>query len=253
MHEGHRKRVKELFLSAGLESFHPHNVLELLLFYSISRQDTNEIAHRLLERFGCLSGVLEAPMGELCKVEGIGESSAILIMLVFQLAKRYLKEQALDKLSFDSTAEFRSYVTSLFLGCKSEAAYLLCLNNAGQLLNNGQLMKKGKLLVNRPVSHGTKNAAYLDDRTLLETAFLYNATKVVLAHNHPNGLAAPSSNDIQRTQSAAKLFHSVDIQLLDHLIVAPGECFSMASHPRFSSLFLTKLMHIKGEKAADTT
>ena len=239
MHEDHRKRVRKRFVDAGLQSFPPHNVLELLLFYSIPRQDTNEIAHRLMNHFGSLTGVLDAPMEELCKVKGIGENSATHIMLVSQLAKRYFAEQAQEKQSFDSSAALHTYVISLFAGEKNETAFMLCLNNACQLQHCCQ------------VSLGTKYAVSLDNRTLLETAFRYNATKVVLAHNHSNGLASPSTNDISRTESAAKLFGGVQIQLLDHLIVAGGECFSMANHPKFSRIFMSNVISLRQEIAAD--
>jgi len=239
MHEDHRKRVRQRFVSAGLQSFPPHNVLELLLFYSIPRQDTNEIAHRLMNHFGSLTGVLDAPMEELCKVKGIGENSATHIMLVAQLAKRYFAEQAKEKKSFASSAALHTYAISLFAGEKNESAFMLCLNNACQLLHCSQ------------VSLGTKYAVSLDNRTLLETAFRYNATKVVLAHNHSNGLASPSKNDISRTESAMKLFSDVQIQLLDHLIVAGGECFSMASHPKFSRIFMSNVISLRQQIAAD--
>ncbi|MDR3313220.1 MAG: DNA repair protein RadC [Oscillospiraceae bacterium] len=225
MHEEHRKRVRERFLESGLSCFPPHNVLELLLFYSIPRRDTNEIAHHLLDQFGSLTAVLEAPFEELCKVEGIGEASAALITLTSQLAKRYLNEQAQEKLTFETTAAFHQYVVRQYLGVKNEAAFLLCLDNNGRLLRCV------------PASLGTKYELTLDNRTLLETAFRHNATKIVLAHNHPNGLAVPSKSDIKRTESAMILFRSVNIQLLDHLIVAGQDCFSMAAHPRFGYLF----------------
>ena len=241
MHEDHRKRVRQRFLSAGLQSFPAHNVLELLLFYAIPRQDTNEIAHRLMNHFGSLSGVLEAPLEELCKVKGIGESSATLIVFVSQLAKRYLAEQAEEKKSFESSEALHKFAISLFMGENSEAAFMLCLNNAGQML---QCCK---------VSLGTKYAVNLDNRTLLETAFRHNATKVVLAHNHSNGLASPSQNDVLRTESAVKLFGGVQIQLVDHLIVAGAECFSMASHPRFSRIFISNVVPLTQQIAADSS
>ncbi|MDR0531331.1 MAG: DNA repair protein RadC [Oscillospiraceae bacterium] len=241
MHEDHRQRVRERFLSAGLASFPPHNVLELLLFYSIPRRDTNEIAHRLLDRFGSLTGVLEAPFEELCKVEGIGEHSAALIVLIFQIAKRYLSEQGAEKISFDSTEQFRRFVISNFIGLKNETAYLFCLNNTGQLIHTCA------------VSLGTKHTVSLDNRTLLETAFLHNATKVVLAHNHPSGLATPSSNDVARTESAVQLFRQVNIQMLDHLVVANGDCFSMANHPKFARIFFSNLVCLPDQIAADST
>ena len=241
MHQNHRRRVRERFLQAGLASFPPHNVLEFLLFYSIPRQDTNEIAHRLINHFGSLPAVLDAPFEELCKVNGIGENSATHIMLVSQVAKRYFAEQAQEKKSFDSSGALHKFVISLFAGMKTEAAYMLCFNNARQLLHCGQ------------ISLGTKYAVSLDNRTLLEAAFRYNATKIILAHNHSNGLASPSKNDVLRTESAVKLFGDVQIQLLDHLIVAEAECFSMAAHPKFSRIFMQNILPLKQQIAADVT
>jgi len=239
MHEDHRKRTRQRFLQAGLQSFPAHNVLEMLLFYAIPRQDTNEIAHRLIRHFGSLAGVLDAPFEELCKVQGIGESSATLIMFAAQLAKRYLAEQRQEKVTFDSRQALPHFAVSLFTGMKSEAAFLLCFDNTAQLLHAGQ------------ISLGTKHAVSLDNRTLLEMAFRHNATKVVLAHNHPNGAAAPSRSDLVRTEGAVKIFNSVQIQLLDHLIVAQGHCFSMAAHPKFSRIFHDDAPSIMLQIAAD--
>ena len=241
MHEDHRQRLREQFRAVGLESFQPHNVLELLLFYSIPRRDTNEIAHNLIDYFGSLVNVMDAAPEELCRVEGVGEASATLITLVAQLARRYLAEQSLEKKSFHSSREFQSYVAAKFLGQKNEIAYLFCLDNAGRLLHHCR------------VSLGTKYSVSLDNRTLLETAFHHNATKVVLAHNHPNGVRAPSSNDVLLTEAAAKLYREVGIQLLDHLIVADGECFSMAGERKFGRLFLSNVIAMERQKAADIT
>ena len=89
VHEGHRDRLRQRFLQEGLENFQDHNVLELLLFYSIPRKDTNEEAHNLINRFGSLSGVFDASFEELCEVKGIGENSAALIKIMPELFKKY--------------------------------------------------------------------------------------------------------------------------------------------------------------------
>lgn len=88
VHEGHRQRKKEQFREHGLDAFADHEALELLLYYAIPRQDTNPIAHRLIERFGSLEGVFSAPAYELQKVEGVGENAATLIRLLFPLCRR---------------------------------------------------------------------------------------------------------------------------------------------------------------------
>ena len=93
MHEGHRKRLRENFLKNGLDNFQSHNVLEMLLFYTIPRSDTNETAHRLIDRFGSLSAVLEAPVEELMKVKGVGERTATFLHLIPEITRVYLKDK----------------------------------------------------------------------------------------------------------------------------------------------------------------
>ena len=94
IHDGHRQRVYDRLRKEGLDSFSPHNVLELLLFFSSPRADTNEIAHRLIDRFGSVAAVLDAPESELVKVNGVGEYSATLIKLIPQLARYVIRFNA---------------------------------------------------------------------------------------------------------------------------------------------------------------
>ena len=93
-HKGHRKRMKEEFLQGGLDHMQPHRVLEMLLFYAIPQGDTNELAHRLIERFGSLTGVLDASCDELMDVSGIGSHAAVLIHFISALARYYYTEKA---------------------------------------------------------------------------------------------------------------------------------------------------------------
>ncbi len=90
IHSGHRARVKQRFLRGGLDSFDDHQVLELLLFYALPQRDVNELAHALLNHFGTLSAVFDAPEQELLQVPGIGENAAVLVKLLPQIARRYL-------------------------------------------------------------------------------------------------------------------------------------------------------------------
>lgn len=225
MHENHRKRVRERFFKEGLTSFAPHNVLEMLLFFSIPRADTNEIAHRLIEHFGSLEGVFDASAEELMKVDGIGENSAALLSLVPQISKRYMEEKMREGIYLSNPEKLREFVLRQFIGAKKEIVFLLCMNSAGRLMNC------------RRIGDGSLRSAELDSRSLLEAAFAGNATTVILAHNHPNGVAAPSRNDIESTKRAAMLFMSVNIRLADHLIAAGSDVFSMAETEKFAPLF----------------
>lgn len=225
IHADHRERVRQRFINGGLDSFPDHNVLEFLLFYSIPRKDTNELAHLLLDTFGSLSAVFDAPYEELIKVKGVGDSTATLIRLIPDLFKRYSKDKVENDVYFSEPEKLNEYICSLFIGDTVEKIKLLCFNSTGRLMNCCD------------VSKGTKNRAGIDNRTLLEAAFRNNASHVILAHNHPLGFANPSRADINMTTSAYNAFNSVGIRLLDHYIVSANGSFSMAAHPKYTELF----------------
>lgn len=225
MHEGHRQRLKQSFLTGGLEPFSPHNVLELILFYALPRKDTNKIAHELLDRFGSLSAVFDAPVEELTKVDGIGENCAVLIKLFPAVSRTYLMDkQSIPEL--DDIESVGNYCVSLFMGEVTEKAYLLCFDSRNRLLNCILL------------SEGSLSTVNLDKRRLIEAVIRNNTTGVVLTHNHPNGVAAPSSADVDSTRSTARLLREISVKFLDHIIVADGEYFSMMKHPNFTDIFI---------------
>jgi len=226
MHEKHRERLRERLRKEGLASFEEHVVLELLLFYAIPRADTNEIAHRLIEAFGSLEAVFEAPYDELLKIQGIGETSAALLTLIPQLTRRYLSAKTESGLRLDQPEKLREYALAKYVGEKQELVYMLCLDGRGRLNNCCGL------------AEGSLTSASIDARHLLETALRNTASSVILMHNHPNGVAAPSYNDIEATKRVAALMASVNIRLVDHLIVAEQEVFSMAATQKFAGLFV---------------
>ena len=134
VHEGHRQRKKEQFREHGLDAFADHEALELLLYYAIPRQDTNPIAHRLIERFGSLEGVFSAPAYELQKVEGVGENAATLIRLLFPLCRRVRTSGGRHEVIFNTRENIGSYFIELFLGERREVFYEVCLDAKGKLL-----------------------------------------------------------------------------------------------------------------------
>lgn len=225
MHEGHRARLKQSFLTGGLEPFSPHNVLELILFYALPRKDTNPIAHALLDRFGSLSAVFDAPVEELMKVDGIGENCAVLLKLFPAVSRTYLMDkQSIPEL--DDTETVKNYCVNLFVGEVTEKAYLLCFDSRNRLLNC--------ILLNE----GSLSTVNLDKRRLIEAVIRNNTTGVVLTHNHPNGVAAPSKADVESTRSISYLLSEISVKFLDHIIVADNDCFSMMSHVNFVDLFI---------------
>lgn len=216
IHEGHRQRLKNRFRSEGLDGFTDVQILELLLFFCIPRRDTNPIAHELLARFGSLHQVLEAPLHELEKVEGIGEQASTLISLTRQLARSYGVSQASVEKILNTTSKCGEYLKPFFLGKRDETVYLLSLD------------AKCKVLGCSEVGRGSVNSAGLSVRKIVETALALNATSVVLAHNHPSGLAIPSNEDTATTRRVALALYAVGIYLADHIVVAEDDFVSMA-------------------------
>ena len=225
-HGNHRERVRKLFLQSGLDGFSEHNVLELLLFYTIPQGDTNVTAHNLIDAFGSLQGVLDAPVEELQKVKGVGEYTAVFLSILPQLARRYALGKAPDRVSMADREKLAEYVCSLFIGMKTERIYLLSFDGSGQLNQTVDL------------SEGGVRQIRLDNRRIMEAALRSDAVYVILAHNHPGGVAAPSTADANATRTAANLLSSVGIHLRDHLIAAGGECYFMSDSPRFMSIFV---------------
>ena len=221
-HDGHRERLRDRFIKEGLDHFTQEQVLELLLFYSIPRQDTNEIAHDLVDYFGSLHQVLEAPVQELQKVEGIGERSAVLLRLMAEISRYYQVNRAINEKILNSIEACGRYLVPRFVGRRNETVFLLCLD------------AKCKLLCCREVSEGTVNAAGVSVRKVVETALAVNASSVVLAHNHPSGMALPSTEDVVTTRRIAAALRAVDVILVDHLVISDDDYVSL----RQSNMYL---------------
>ncbi|MBQ3404616.1 MAG: hypothetical protein IJG63_04260, partial [Oscillospiraceae bacterium] len=192
-----------------------HLVLELLLYYANPRGDMNPVAHRLIERFGSISAVFDAPVSELTKISGISDNSAVLLKLVPQLCRRYMESKASQENVMLTTEDAGAYLIPRFFGELDETAYMLCLDAKGKVLYCGKL------------SQGGVNATEISVRKVVENALLYKATGVILAHNHTSGIAIPSREDICATKRIADALDAVDIRLLDHLVVADGDFVSI--------------------------
>ena len=215
IHAGHRNRMKERFCNEGLDNFDEHQVLELLLFYCIPRVDTNPIAHALLDRFGSLAQVMEAPVEELEKVQGIGHNAAVFLSLVTAAGRYYQINSAMRNVMINSVEECGKYLLPFFYGKRNEIVYLLCLD------------AKCKVLCCKEIGEGSVNSAGVPIRRIVEMALAANATTVVLAHNHPSGLAVPSEADVLTTRRIAAALATVEIGLIDHIVVADNDFVSM--------------------------
>ena len=215
LHDGHRQRVKRRFLAVGAEGMDDHQLLELLLFYAVPRQDTNETAHRLLKPFGSLQNVLHASPEELTAVEGVGENAAVLLRLTGDIALR-ARCASLPQKVLNSPDRTGAYFMELLAGEKKELLYQVCLD------------AKGKLLTCRCISRGSVAASPVQVRQVVENALYAGASAIILAHNHPSGVALPSQQDVLVTRQIQEALAPLNIRLADHIVVADSDYVSMA-------------------------
>lgn len=216
MHEGHRKRLKKRFVQEGLDNFESHQILELLLFYSIPRKDTNELAHLLINEYGSISNVLEADPKEIMKLKGVGENTAILLSLIPQLLRVYSIDKYREKELIDSSKKAGKYLIDLFLGRKYEIFYLVCLD-AQQRVINAAL-----------VHEGTIDEVPIYPRIIVEAAIRHKSNSVILAHNHPSESLNISNADEESTKRIKIALNSVSIQVMDHIIISGNKYISFA-------------------------
>ena len=221
VHDGHRKRLIRRSLEQGLDGFEPHQVLELLLFYAIPRQDTNVLAHRLTVVFGSLKGVFDAPYEQLLEVSGVGENTAALLKLIPQLTRLYFAAEDSDVI-VQSAEAAAALLMPRFIGRRVELVYLISVD------------AKGRALSVDLIHEGSIHAAEANVRKIASVALRHNAAGVLLAHNHPGGMALPSREDILTTRTLRTALEAMDIQLLDHIIVADREFVSMRESGHFA-------------------
>lgn len=216
IHQGHRERLRQKFLEHGLDTLPDVNALELLLFYAVPQRDTNPIAHRLLDAFGSLPGVFDASLEDLQREGGLSKNAAGLLKLTVEMARRTQIVRAGMEQVLDTTRKCGEYLTPFFYGTSEEMVYVLALD------------AKCKVLGCTKLYTGTVNSAGLSVRSVVEYALRMKASSLVLAHNHPSGIAIPSQEDIRTTKAVAEALDTVDVLLADHIVVADGDFVSMA-------------------------
>jgi DNA repair protein RadC len=216
LHKGHRQRVKERYLAEGLETFEDHQVLELLLYYAIPYRDVNGLAHRLLQRYGSLSAVLEADYYDLKTEPGIGDNAAMLLSMLPSVSRVYQLDKWGKRPTLDSTEALGEYAVSLFTGRTYEFFYLICLD-ARNRVNHAALIHEGSI-----------NEVAIYPRIVVETAIRHKAKNVVLVHNHPGGSLRPTSSDMDLTWRLIDIMKDISIGVVDHIIVSNSAYLSFA-------------------------
>ncbi len=216
-HDKHRERLKAKFADTP-EILEDHELLELLLFYSIPRKNTNEEAHNLLKRFGNIKNVFDAGLPALMQVDGIGEKSALFFRVISEVLRRYeiCRENDREDLLEENTS-LKKYLMDLFVGTDNEVLYLLLFT-----ANN-------KLICCEKLSEGYSCGTALPIREIVGLVLANNAASAILAHNHPGGKAVPSSEDINLTHRLYTVLLNIGVKLKDHYVVAGKHCMPIIS------------------------
>ena len=195
------------------------------MFYAIPRRDVNELAHALLRQFGSLNDVLDAPIEQLLKVEGMTENAAIGLSLMPQVARYYKLNCVNCPSMIIARNSLEQYVCAYYIGVKDEFALVIAMD------------KSGKVKMVHEYA-GTFSAAGLDLRSIVDFVLRSRANKVVLVHNHPSGDPNPSQRDIDGTRYIKRFLRELGVHLCDHIIYANGKTYSMAMDDRYVALFV---------------
>lgn len=226
LHTGHRERLREEFLNVGFNDYTPdHKMLEMLLFHCVPRADTNNLAHKLLNRFGSLAGVLDATVEELCEFPKLTRSNATLFKLIMPIARRYVKIKEWQQPDFADLNQIGAYMLDRYAGIQEERAALL------------HLSATGRELAFEFISKGSVDSVGLSIKDIMKRALDSGANAVVLAHNHPSGIALPSHNDCVLTEMIAETLCKINIPLIDHIILSDNDFVSMAQSREYSHIF----------------
>lgn len=213
-HSGHRNRLRKKFIDNGLDGMESHEALELMLYYAIPRKDTNPVAHMLIDSFGSISAVFDAPIDKL-KEAGLSENCAIYIKLIPEICRVYMEDKHNNKDKIIDIDNIGEKIKHKFVGREYEAVVLLLLDS------------KYKEVFCGVVSKGSVSACEVYVRKIIEMAVLYNAKFAVLSHNHPSGLALSSNDDIKTTEKVYRALRLIDVVLIDHIIVADDDYVSL--------------------------
>ncbi|MDR2780972.1 MAG: DNA repair protein RadC [Holosporaceae bacterium] len=210
---GHRHRLRKKF-AINRTCLSDYELLELLLFFVFSRKDTKPLAKKLLEKFKSIRELILADQSDLKNIEGVGESSVHLLLLIHEIFNRMLFEKIQESTSIASTSQVFDYYRNLLEQQKKEQFRVMFLNN------------KNKLIAEELMHEGTVNNTAIYPREIVQKALNYGASAIIMVHNHPGGDPQPSRQDIIMTKAVKEIVQKLDIALLDHLIIGKNNVAS---------------------------
>ncbi|GLX78635.1 UPF0758 protein [Thalassotalea insulae] len=212
------EKPREKLLAMGAMSLSDAELLAIFLRTGVKGCDVVELARRLLNNFGTIAGIYNASEQEFCQISGIGIAKYVQLQACLEMTKRYLQEQLVNGEGLTSSVDSQNYLIGQLKNETNEVFALLFLDSQHQVLRFEKLF------------YGTLNASTVYPRVVVEKALHFKAGAVILAHNHPSGVAEASMADKQLTQRLQQALALIDVKVLDHMIIAGHQCYSFAEH-----------------------
>jgi DNA repair protein RadC len=213
-HLGHRSRVRAKFLQSLGEELHDYELLEILLFAASPRQDTKQIAKKLIAKFGDISAVISTEIELLKTIEGVGEAGIVQIKIISQIIKRILKNSAKEKPVLANFDAVLNYASMLLKNLNHEVFRVLFLD------------KKQQLIEDELLGIGENDHVFVSAKTIAKKALILNSSSIILLHNHPSGDLRASPADVKTTNEISAALKNLEIKIIDHLIITQQGHFS---------------------------
>lgn len=215
---GHRQRAKERFMQSKSGSFSDYDLLEIVLFYVVARSDTKPIARELLDRFDTVARILNSNIEELKQIKGLGESAFVLFRVIKELSAKLHEEELRSKPILESWSALLKYARTTMGHLKTEVFRVIYLN------------KKNMIIADDLQDVGTVDNTPIYPRDIIKKALNYEATSIILLHNHPSGSTTPSRSDIVTTNEIQKICAHLGIMLIDHIIISAESHYSFKNN-----------------------
>jgi len=229
IHAGHRQRMFDRFRSGGFQGFQEHEILELMLFYALPRVNTNELAHRLINEFGSISAVCNAPTFSLLKIPDLGEKGALFLHILPEFVRAFESSSVnINNHVLEQVEQAVDILAPYFIGLTVEKLYIMVMDSANRILSVSL------------ISEGSQTATEINLQRIIDTVVSIHGSKIILAHNHPGSVALPSNEDAIETLNLRKMLKCIHIDLVEHIVFSA----SVDRDSSFDSLLLIKSGYI---------
>lgn len=216
LQKGHRERLRKKFLKAGLKGLHDYEAIELLLTFAIPRRDVKPVAKKLLAEYRNIAGILDAPVEKLRETYGLGDNSIVLLMLIRETCAEYLADRMKGRDALSNPESVRNFARMKLSGMKTESFMIIYLNTKNHV-NEYEV-----------INEGTVDQAIIYPRNIIKRALANDSTGLILIHNHPSGICEPSMDDRKLTSAIREAAKTINIRLIDHIIVGKSGYFSFS-------------------------